>query len=141
MGAVFHSIAGAYQCLALLSTLCKVLGKVSILLPSHTPIYGGWVWLISFPAASLVVVRKHRRQYLQGLVPRTVFLRNASVELFGILLAMALAGLVGRYAAQIATEQVDHGLARLITGVTVALLAGTGAGLLVKRTWGRLTKV
>jgi len=110
------------------------------LFPSVGSLFAIMLLLFSFVAASLVVVSKHRKPYLQGLVPRRVFLRNASVELFGIILAMILAGLFGRYAVQAATAQITHEPAKLIAGIAIALLAGTGAGLLVKRTWGRLTK-
>ena len=96
--------------------------------------------LTGFVITSFAIVKKHRKIYLQGLVSRTVFLLNTFVELAGILLAMILAGLFGRYAVQIATAQITHEPAKLIAGIAIALLAGTGVGLLVKRTWGRLTK-
>ena len=113
---------------------------VAISFPSAGLIPAIALLFFSFIIASLTVVKKHRRSYLQGRISHRMFLHNTTLEIFGILLAMTLAGLFGRYAAQAATAQIGHELTKLIAGIAIALLAGTSAGLLVKRTWGRLTK-
>jgi hypothetical protein len=42
------------------------------------------------------IIRKHRSIYLQGKITRSIFLRNTAFEMFGILLAMVLAGTLRR---------------------------------------------
>jgi len=90
--------------------------------------------------ASLSVVKRNRGMYLQGKITRGVFLRNTTLEIFGILLAMGLAGLLGRYLSQAVTLQISHTLTRIMTGILLGVLVGAGVSLLVKRTWGRLVK-
>jgi len=71
---------------------------------------------------------------------RSMFVLNIFLEILGILLAMTLAGLFGRHIAQIATEQINNDLTKLIAGIVIGLLAGMGVGILMKRAWGRLLK-
>jgi hypothetical protein len=62
------------------------------------------------------------------------------LEITGILLAMSLAGWVGKPIAALATRQIGEGLVRVIAGILVGLLAGIGVGFLVRQTWGRLVR-
>ena len=97
--------------------------------------------LFSLVAGSLAVLEKHRQAYHQGKITRGVFIRNAVLEIMGILLAMTLAALLGRPLAALATRGIGNGLIRVIAGLLVGLLAGIGIGFVVKQTWGRLVKV
>lgn len=69
-----------------------------------------------------------------------MFLRNTTLEIFGLLLAMILAGLLGRHVSQIATVQISHNLARIMAGILIGVGVGAGVGLFIKHIWGRLVK-
>jgi len=97
--------------------------------------------LFSLVTGSLAVIEKHRQAYRQEEITRGVFIRNAVLEITGILLAMTLAALLGRPLATSATQGIGNGLLRAIAGIVVGLLAGLGIGFVVKQTWGRLVKV
>src|SRR5262245_23592420 len=97
--------------------------------------------LVSFFIASFIVLQKQREAYRQGRINRSVFIRNAVLELTGVLLAMVLAGLFGRYVAEITTWQINNDLIRTIAGIMVGLLIGVGIGAFAKNTWGRLAKI
>jgi hypothetical protein len=90
---------------------------------------------------SLMIVKKHRESYSQGKISRTIFVRNVSLEILGILLAMILASVLGRYVAEVATRQIDNDLTKVFAGVLVALLVGVAVGVLIKRTWNGLQRV
>jgi len=111
------------------------------------------IWLMPFAASALgidfllfslaiaiyFIFEKHREAYRQGNITRAIFVRNILFEIFGILLAMTLAGLLGGYIAQIATDQITNDLTKLIAGVVIGLLAGIGVGFIVSRIWGKLS--
>ena len=63
------------------------------------------------------------------------------LEISGAFLIMLLAGLLGRYAAQITTQQIGNDLIRVGAGIGVGLLVGLGVGMLAKKTWRRLVDV
>jgi len=109
--------------------------------PLIAPFLGPTLLLLSLAMAVSSVLKKHKEAYLQGKITRAIFVRNISLEIFGILLAMALAGLLGRHIAQIATEHINNALTRLITGILIGLLAGIGVSILVKYTWGQIVKL
>ena len=98
------------------------------------------VLFISFAIAIFFVVQKQRKLYQEKRTSRVKLARNVLFESTGILLAMVLAGLLGRTIAQIGTTQISNDLTKLMAGIVIALLAGMGVGFLVKRTWGRLIK-
>jgi len=128
------------------STLVSVLLLLTVLIfvwlfPSAGLILVTTILLFSLILAGLTVIGKHREAYLQGKISRAVFVRNIFVEISGILLAMALASLLGKYIAQIATEHINNDLTKLITGILIGLLAGIGVGILVKHTWERIVKL
>ncbi|MCC6299447.1 MAG: hypothetical protein IT314_09115 [Anaerolineales bacterium] len=110
------------------------------LFPSVALMFSVAFLFFSLAVASVSIFKNHREAYLQGKITRGVFMRNVVLEMVGILLAIILAGLLGRYPAQIATAQVANEFGRLITGIIVGVLTGVGIGLLVKKTWGRLLK-
>ena len=108
--------------------------------PSAISIIGIACLLLSLAAAFSSIFKKQREAYRQGKITRAVFMRNVLFEIFGILLAMTFAGLLGRYIAEFVTGQIGNDLTKLITGILIGLLAGMGVGIIMKRTWGRLVK-
>ncbi|MCC6298748.1 MAG: hypothetical protein IT314_05590 [Anaerolineales bacterium] len=96
---------------------------------------------VSLASATVSIFKRHKVSHSQGKITRGDFVRNVSVEILGILLAMALAGLLGRYLAQIAMEQIHEVSIKFIVGIMIGLLAGMGVGVLVKRTWIQLVKI
>jgi hypothetical protein len=97
--------------------------------------------LFSLVAASLAILAKQKEAYRAGRIRRAVFIRNAVLEILGILLAMGLAGYLGRALAVLATQNIEHALVKVIAGILVGLLAGMGTGSLVRGAWARLVKV
>ena len=112
------------------------------------------VW--QFPLARLIIVMiglvfsgarafasmiaKHREAYLQGKTSRVVFIHNVLFEIMGILVAMMLAGLLGRYIAEIVTQQISNDLIKFTAGIATGLLVGIGVGIVMQHIWGRLIK-
>ena len=111
------------------------------LFPSDGLILGIIFLLLSFFITSSAVLEKHREAYLQGKIGRSIFIRNVLLEGTGILLAMVLAGVLGRVMAGMATRQIEDGLVRVIAGIMVGMLVGIGIGTVARKTWGRLAKV
>jgi uncharacterized membrane protein required for colicin V production len=66
--------------------------------------------------------------------------RNVLIETAGLLLAMVLAGLLGRYIAQIATQQISNDQIRIAAGIATGLLVGIGVGVLMQRMSGLFMK-
>lgn len=111
------------------------------LFPAAGLILGVTFLLFSLIIASLAVIGKHREAYRQGQITRAIFIRNIFVEILGVLIAMALAVLLGRYVAQIATEHINNALTKFIAGILIGLLVGIGVSILVKHAWGRIIKL
>lgn len=111
------------------------------LFPAAGLILGVTFLLFSLIIASLAVIGKHREAYRQGQITRAIFIRNIFVEILGVLIAMALAVLLGRYIAQIATEHINNALTKFIAGILIGLLVGIGVSILVKHAWGRIVKL
>ncbi len=109
--------------------------------PAAGLILGMTFFLFSLIIASLAVIGKHREAYRQGQITRAIFIRNIFVEILGVLIAMALAVLLGRYIAQIATEHINNALTKFIAGILIGLLVGIGVSILVKHAWGRIVKL
>ena len=97
--------------------------------------------VLSFLIASLVVLEKHKKAYRKQEITRNVFIRNAALEISGTFLVMLLAGLLGRYSAEVVTQQIEHVLLRVIAGIGVGLVVGIGVGALAKRTLRRMVDV
>jgi len=92
--------------------------------------------LFTLVIVGAAVLEKHKKAYRQGQITRAAFIRNAVLEIIGILLAMTLASLLGGQAAEMATRQIESDLIRLIAGLLVGLLAGLGIGFVIRQTWG-----
>ena len=114
---------------------------LSWMFPSSGLLLGIIFMSFSFFIASSAVLEKHREAYRQGKIGRGVFIRNVLLEGTGILLAMLLAGVLGRVMAGIATRPIEDGLVRVIAGIVVGMLVGIGVGTFARKTWGRVTKV
>jgi hypothetical protein len=101
----------------------------------------GMIFLLFGLVTSIyIAVKKYRGAYLQGKISLARALRNVCFETGGLMLAMTLAGELGRSAAAFATGQIGHELTRLISGVLVGLLVGTVVGLFVKQLSSHLVK-
>ena len=96
--------------------------------------------IISFAIAILPVVQKQMKLYREKHKSRHKLVLNVLLEIMGILLAMVLAGLLGRYIAQPGTAQISNDLTKMAAGIVIGLLAGMGMGILVTQTWGKLVK-
>jgi len=96
--------------------------------------------LFSVARAIASVIAKHREAHLQGRITFVVFVRNVLIETTGLLLAMVLAGLLGRYIAQIATQHISNDLIKLAAGIATGLLVGIGVGVVMQRISGRFMK-
>jgi uncharacterized protein YacL len=110
------------------------------LFPSSGLIPGIFLILLSFALAGLTIFEKHRQAYLEGKISRAVCTRYILFDVTGILLALVIAGLLGRYIAEMATEQISNDLAKLAAGIIVGLLIGLVVGILIKQLWGRFVK-
>lgn len=129
----FNNYMSSISFLALLVVLWQVPTTI------HTIFIGFLLFSVAIAISS--IFEKHRGAYLQGKITRALFVRNTLLEIFGILLAMTLAGLLGRYIAQIATQQISNELTKLLAGIVIVLLVGAGIGLLVKRVWRSFVKL
>ena len=110
-------------------------------IPVATPILAIAIVIFSLATAILTVFKKNRKAYLQSRITRGVFARNILVEILGVLLAMTLAGLLGRYLAQLAIAKITNEVIKLIASIVIGLLAGMGVGFATNRTWGQLLKL
>lgn len=106
--------------------------------PSAMPVFGMSLLLLSFGVVILPIIKKQRELYKRGNLTSGELVRKIALEVFGVLVAMVLAGLAGRYLGQIVITQITDELVRVIAGIVLSLLAGMGAGILVQRTWERL---
>ena len=107
---------------------------------------GGWagvivacLFCITLGMAISAIVAEQKKAYREKRITRTRMILNVLSEITLILLAMTSAALLGRWIAEIATQQIGNQLIRFIAGMVISLLAGMGVGFLVKQTWGRLT--
>lgn len=128
------------------STILLMSGLATLLIlarvfPSAGLKFGVTFLCLSFIIAGLAVLEKHKNAYRKGEITRRVFIRNAVVEISGGFVVMLLAGLLGRNAAEIATQQIGNEIVRLVAGIMVGLLVGLGVGRLAQKTLRRLVEV
>ena len=76
----------------------------------------------------------------RGSITSVVFMRNVLIETASLLLAMVLAGLLGRYLAQIMTQHISNDLIKFAAGIATDLLVGIGVGVVMQRISGRFMK-
>jgi hypothetical protein len=86
---------------------------------------------------SILVFRKHKTLYLHGRISRIEFLRSTVLEIFAIIFAMILAGLLYKTIAQAVMAHIGQGFFRRAASILLALLVGAGAGLLTGRVTSR----
>jgi hypothetical protein len=86
------------------------------------------------------VIAKHRTARQLGRITSTALVGNVLIEIIFLLSVMALAGILGRYAAQLATQQIDHDFMRFVAGIVTGMLVGIGVGAALHPLWGRLVK-
>lgn len=122
--------------LSLLLILMLLAGAV--FLPTRANAIATVVVILSLSIAAYAVVQKHIRLQQSRPAGKIIMARNILVEFTGILLAMLLAGVLGKYAAEILTHQFGDGLTKLIMGIVTGALIGLAVGMLVRRAWGRL---
>ncbi len=109
--------------------------------PSVAPVIGVIFLCFSLGMAIAAIVVKHRAAYREGKLTRFALARNIFLDVFGILLAMALAALLAQYVGNLIAKQVDGELLRFVVAMLVGLLVGIGVGTLVNRLWGRFSKL
>ena len=110
------------------------------LIPAERLFLGITFLVFSFLIASLAIVEKYKQAYQQSQIIRGRFFSSATLEIIGTGLIMCAAGLLGRAAAQAATQQIGDDLLRVIMGIVISLFVGIGVGTLAKLTWGRFVK-
>lgn len=108
--------------------------------PSAAPVIGMIFLGFSLGIAIYSIVVKHRSAYREGKLTRFAFQRNVCLDVSGVLLAVVLAALLGRYVADLVAQQIDGALLRFAAGMLVGVLVGIGVGLLVRQAWGRFVK-
>jgi hypothetical protein len=118
----------------ILMSLLLTLLVLSWMIPSERLFFGITFVLLSFLVGSAAILAKHQQAYRDGRITRAVFFRNAVLEIGSTLTIMLLAGLLGRYVAQIATQPIEDDLLRVIAGLGVAMFVGIGVGVLAKKT-------
>lgn len=97
--------------------------------------------ILSFLIASLVVLEKHKKGYRNRTMTRSVFIRNAALEISGTFVVMLLAALASRSIAEVATQQVANDIIRMVAGLVVGLLVGLTIGFLARKMLTRLVEV
>ena len=126
--------------LILIIAYLSILLIASLVVPGWAGALTSILLFISFAVAIYSVVQKQIKLYREKPTSRVKLARNLLFEIMGVLLAMGLAGLLGRTIAQIGTAQINNELTKLIAGLVMALLAGMAIGTLVTRIWRRLIK-
>ena len=91
-------------------------------------------------ATSYTIINKNRIAYQLGEIPLPLAIRNAILEISAILLAMAFAGLAGRYLSIIATGNMSSHPLKLVTGIGIGILVGWAIGLFIKFASSRLIR-
>jgi len=117
-----------------------VLLAASFFLPGWVGAIAGIMIFIIAAMSLFGVLRNEVNLYREQRISRNGLIRNVFFEAIGILFAIILAFLVGRYVIEIATGRIDNSLVRFAAGIVIGLLTGMGVGFLVNRTWGQLAR-
>ena len=105
--------------------------------PGWAGVVAGIIFLLNLTLGIFSIVQNQMKLFREKQISRKVLALNVLYEIVFILLAIILAGLLGRTIAEIATKQINNDLTKLITGIIIGLLAGVSVGVLMKRIWGR----
>ena len=125
---------------ALSIVLIFMLFGVFFFMPGWAGVTAGIVFFLSLAMAIFSSVQKQTESYREKPTNPIKLARNVLFEIPGILIAMALAGLLGRYIAQIVTQQISNDLISFVAAIATGLLVGIGMGILLQSTWGRVVK-
>jgi hypothetical protein len=120
--------------------LILMLFAVFFLVPGWAGITAGIVFSLSVAMTIFSVVQKQKILQRENPTSGIKLARSILFETIGILIAMALAGLLGRYIAQIVTQQISNDLIKFTASIATGLLVGIGVGIVLERTWGRFIK-
>ena len=120
--------------------LITLLLAMILLAPGWAGIVVSIALFISFAIAVFSVFQNQMRLYREKHKSRHKLVLNVLLEIMGILLAMVLASLLGRYIAQLGIAQISNDLIKMVACILIGLLAGMGMGILVTQTWGKLVK-
>ena len=123
-------------CIALLLALIAIF----FLVPAWAGTAVSIALIISSAIAIFSAIQKQMQLFREKPTGGFKLLLNVLLEIMGILLAMVLAGLLGRYIAQLGTAQMSNHLTKMVAGIMIGLLAGMAMGIVVTRTWGKLTR-
>jgi hypothetical protein len=131
------TLFGKYSIAILLLLLLGVL-LAAWLLPTSGLGVGIILLLFSLVLVVITVFEKHRKTYLEGRITHVTFRRNMVFEVAGILLAVIMAGVLGRYLAGIAAGQIPNDSTRLIVGIMIGFVGGIAIGMLMNWASSRL---
>ena len=119
-------------------------------LPGATRVLSLAVMFLGIIAILTFTVRRHVQAHRQGRITRPAMRRNIIIDLFGLLITMAIvilvAGMAGTSAVlRLAQDQAAGQAWGMTWGVLAGLLAGIAAGVLVslfvRWGWGKLWKL
>ena len=125
---------------ALSIVLILMLFGVFFFMPGWASLTVGIMFSLSIAMTIFTVLQKHKHLYRGKLTSKIKLARTILFEILGVLIAMALAGLLGRTIAQIVTQQISNDLISFAAAIATGLLVGIGVGILLQSTWGRVIK-
>ena len=125
---------------ALSIVLILMLFGVFFFMPGWAGVTVGIMFSLSIAMTIFAVLQKHKNIYRERPTSKINLVRTMLFEIIGVLIAMALAGLLGRTIAQVVTQQINNDLVRFATGITIGMLVGLAVGVLMQHTWGRFIK-
>ena len=117
-------------------SLLLILLAVPFFMPSMLGTISVATLLVSLGMAIVFIVRRQLKSYRSGKTNRAGMLRNITVEIFGLLLTIALAFLIVVHV--IGIMNLSSGLWEMGIAIALSLLIGLIVGWLVRVTWGRL---
>ena len=120
---------------ALIITLMVVVLFVTIWLSPANALTAWMVFMALGLAINIfLITQKFRETYLLGRISQAEYLHETSFYITCVLLIVILAGLSGRYIAEIVTNQINNESARFSVGIITGLFVGVGVGLLARKT-------
>ena len=125
---------------ALSIVLILMLFGVLFFMPGWAGVTVGIMFSLSIAMTIFAVLQKHKNLYREKPTSKIKLMRTLLFEIPGVLIAMALAGLLGRTIAQIVTQQISNDLIRFAAAIATGLLVGIGVGIVMQHIWGRFIK-
>ena len=114
-----------------------VLVAVSLFTPAWAGVVAGVLLFLILAMTIFAAARNQVRLYREKRISRAKMAWNILFEIMGILLAMMLAALLGKYLVGVVTEGISHSLIKFIAAIVISLLTGMGVGFLMRRIWDR----